>query len=453
MGYYPITCNEPMIQVVFVRHGEAGVTAKSVWNHFLAQPTLTPMGFAQANLLGANLQQYFKFDFAVTSNLTRASETMDCIRAKYISNGFPFPPTIILDSLESVSRTQRALNPTSAAPVQLMWDRAQAAWFEILQLVEPVRPCRFLVVCHNATIQSMLFWAMGIPITAFRSFQLDFCAFCEVHFEVPACGRRPHPSSLQLRGVNVLPSPDLLAASCQLTSEWCDSNQIIQVILLRVADFVHPQQLQRACALATACVCDAKEVRVAVFYSAEPTALACATSLCSALPNHFTFDPAVTSTANTSTTSQSLVQCFEPPVASRSAGGVSTQHSSRPTGGNPANRSGIARMGEKTEITSDPRIDKKLASSRIICDARCEDVKNEIAMPINPNLPNISNFFSDGPNGFSPSPTLTNPEAAPLSTSKFTCATSSALPWCQPTGTLPQLHYPATPSDRRLQPI
>ena len=164
--------------IVLVRHG-----------HYLADPAadpnlgphLSPLGVAQAHLLGARLAGLpVRFDALYVSPLQRARDT-----AAAIGEDFPGRRFTVLDDLAECTppvrdaRIMASEKPADLAACQAQLDRIFAAHFKPAEGKEQTE----LFVCHGNVIRYLVTRALGVDSTAWLGMSVSHASITRIRIE------------------------------------------------------------------------------------------------------------------------------------------------------------------------------------------------------------------------------------------------------------------------------
>ena len=161
--------------IVLVRHGhyDADPAADPVLG-----PGLSPLGVAQARLLGKRLAALpTRFDAFHVSPLNRARDTAAVIAAEFPGRGFD----TINDLAECTPPTRRAAvvageRERSRAACQAQFDRVFNAWFK----PATGKPRSELFVCHGNVIRYLVMRALGVDSRAWLEMSIGHASITTI---------------------------------------------------------------------------------------------------------------------------------------------------------------------------------------------------------------------------------------------------------------------------------
>jgi serine/threonine-protein phosphatase PGAM5 len=174
----PATPKPAMREVVLVRHG-----------HYTADPSiderigpgLSPLGFAQARLVGARLAaEYPRLDGRHVSPMQRARDTAAAIAVDAVDDAFE----VVDDLAECTPPTRREdvmadVSAESAAACQAQLDRL----FERVFVAAPEAGRTDLYVCHGNVIRYLVTRALGVDTEAWLEMSVGHASLTRIRIE------------------------------------------------------------------------------------------------------------------------------------------------------------------------------------------------------------------------------------------------------------------------------
>lgn len=170
---------EPAVRTIYlIRHG-----------HYAADPTIderrgpgiSPIGAAQANLVGARLAGLpVKFDALYVSPMQRARDT-----AAVISGNFPGSKFTVIDDLAECTPPTRdkkimaGEKPADLAACTAAIDRLFAAYFKASQGGDRME----LFVCHGNIIRSLVVRALGVDADAWLGMSVGHASITKIRID------------------------------------------------------------------------------------------------------------------------------------------------------------------------------------------------------------------------------------------------------------------------------
>lgn len=170
---------EPAVRTIYlIRHG-----------HYAADPTIdekrgpgiSPIGAAQANLVGARLAGLaVKFDALYVSPMQRARDT-----AAVISGNFPGSKFTVVDDLAECTpptRDQKIIageKPADLAACTAAIDRLFAAYFKASQGGDRTE----MFVCHGNIIRSLVVRALGVDADAWLGMSAGHASITKIRID------------------------------------------------------------------------------------------------------------------------------------------------------------------------------------------------------------------------------------------------------------------------------
>jgi serine/threonine-protein phosphatase PGAM5 len=165
-------------EIVLVRHGN--YTADTSIEEKIGPP-LSPIGVAQARLVGARLRgELSRLDALRVSPMQRARDTAAAIGAEFPGRAFD----VVDDLAECTPPTRRAEvmakeKPEDAAACQARLDRVFATYFRPAQGAERTE----LFVCHGNVIRYLVTRALGVDTAAWLEMSVGHASITRIRVE------------------------------------------------------------------------------------------------------------------------------------------------------------------------------------------------------------------------------------------------------------------------------